>query len=1065
MLIRTRRAGMPARITANGRAAVVPKRRLVSNAGENCGTGAGGFKAGNRCAVGGAGLTEKEVGLVSDWREHLWNRALMTRLTRATVAGGRLSHLHPGAITVYRGRPPGSKPASAAKGASWTKSRAVAERWAEGGAVEELRLTAKTPALDVGRALAGVPSKSEHEQEVFVVRNGAANVVTANEVPGLGELADYLLEELSPPPSKVDARRIARELLDGWANEDDPEDIAARIADVADVDDARALAIAQTETARMQRAGQLDVLEAADPEALVRWVATAGACPYCRARAGRVYTLEAAADVLPAHPHCYCEWKEVKRLRAGKRVWDVEDVADEGDDVENMFCPTGPGGGVDPSCGKSSTKVSLADSAVKDKWVRKSMVLVGDPTKGTSPAALTAEEYARLPVVYHGRQSGHDALFGLRVGSAIVPREDLWPFDQSKVENAMIANRIAVLRVPDVRQPDGWSCGAAAAMAVGMRVGAGPATIEEWKALCGTDRTGTRPGAIAAALRGAGLDVDAAAGMTVEDLRRWTALRARPVIVPVRDWRNPADPAGGHYLVVLGVAELADGTWVHAHDPRPGPQGGAQTIPAAAFEAAWADRGADGATYVRFGIAAGAPAHWAVANAEGDNCGTGAGGFQPGNTCGKGGASSAIDWSSVKVPPHESWRDLEADPAYAYHATNLERAGDVAGSRLKPHGPSHGTDQEAWPDGSTDKRIYFTDKPATAWQFAPEDGRPALLRVARSSVKLKKESTGDLYLTKSVSAGNIEMLTTEGWRLVAQQTANAAAASFWSRCERDEHGHCLAGSGGAGGRIARAVGKKVGDRYGKLQARYGRAGAIAVMAGIAATLPAPVPGSSLAVIGVAEGIRAAHHLIRRYAGRRRVVNASTLPTGAAAAFDGEVQRPPRPDVWAMTDDAHALVAELHAEHKAPLDPRFHKPALAAAIRRALLSPEVTANANPEGHNQYTEHTARLADVYARAGREHRTMPVQHVEDAVAALHALPRAGVEHVLLHALEIRARGKPKAEMLKMARQRILDRRSAAQRADMISESLTPTRYTGNGDALAAFEAAQRAARKGGK
>jgi hypothetical protein len=97
---------------------------------------------------------------------------------------------------------------------------------------------------------------------------------------------------------------------------------------------------------------------------------------------------------------------------------------------------------------------------------------------------------------------------------------------------------------------------------------------------------------------------------------------------------------------------------------------------------------------------------------------------------------------------------------YVYHATSEDRARDIAeeGS-LNLHNPGDYTDQDAWPDGSTQKRNYFTSNAQNTWQFAPEDGKPVLLRIPSEGHPFKKESgTGDLYSTKPVPADKIEAL-------------------------------------------------------------------------------------------------------------------------------------------------------------------------------------------------------------------------------------------------------------------------------------------------------------------
>ena len=99
---------------------------------------------------------------------------------------------------------------------------------------------------------------------------------------------------------------------------------------------------------------------------------------------------------------------------------------------------------------------------------------------------------------------------------------------------------------------------------------------------------------------------------------------------------------------------------------------------------------------------------------------------------------------------------------YHFHATNIENAVEIAKAGLKPHGPSFGTDQSEWPDGSREKRSYFGTA-NNVWQFAPENGTPVVLRVAKNSSAFKRESTGDFYVSKKISPANIEILTVSGW--------------------------------------------------------------------------------------------------------------------------------------------------------------------------------------------------------------------------------------------------------------------------------------------------------------
>jgi predicted double-glycine peptidase len=181
-----------------------------------------------------------------------------------------------------------------------------------------------------------------------------------------------------------------------------------------------------------------------------------------------------------------------------------------------------------------------------------------------------------------------------------------------------------LLDVPDVRQHDNYSCGAAAAMSVGRFFGVGPDTLEEWKQALGTnEKTSTLPSAIVDYLRNLGLDVEPRQLMTVADLRQcWR--EGAPVICPIQEYGVPSKQASfdyGHYVTVIGIA-LGQ---VFVQDPlidnvlgRPGgsvgtaenktdDQGADQTpgrmmIAVPEWRKVWHDKDARGRRYIRYGI-------------------------------------------------------------------------------------------------------------------------------------------------------------------------------------------------------------------------------------------------------------------------------------------------------------------------------------------------------------------------------------------------------------------------------------------------------------------------------
>lgn len=99
---------------------------------------------------------------------------------------------------------------------------------------------------------------------------------------------------------------------------------------------------------------------------------------------------------------------------------------------------------------------------------------------------------------------------------------------------------------------------------------------------------------------------------------------------------------------------------------------------------------------------------------------------------------------------------VERHEGYHYHATNHENLHSIAQTgKLLTHRPDHGTDQSAWPDGSRKKRAYFHHNPESTKHFAPEHGKPVLIRTKHP---VKRESTGDSYVEKPIHVKHLEYL-------------------------------------------------------------------------------------------------------------------------------------------------------------------------------------------------------------------------------------------------------------------------------------------------------------------
>jgi 2'-5' RNA ligase len=126
----------------------------------------------------------------------------------------------------------------------------------------------------------------------------------------------------------------------------------------------------------------------------------------------------------------------------------------------------------------------------------------------------------------------------------------------------------------------------------------------------------------------------------------------------------------------------------------------------------------------------------------------------------------------VPIEPARIDKNIQSEPGYAYHATNADRLHEIADSgKLKVNRPDYGTDQNAWPDGSTNKRAYFTANAGSAWQFAPDEGSPVIVRTKSDGLKTEN-TTRDLYSPKPIPAKSLEYLGKDNqWHPVSDLSA------------------------------------------------------------------------------------------------------------------------------------------------------------------------------------------------------------------------------------------------------------------------------------------------------
>ena len=197
-------------------------------------------------------------------------------------------------------------------------------------------------------------------------------------------LAGRTLDELDNVTTDM-SNRMTRVLTDGLVKGESPREVADALADEVDIGAARAETIARTETIRAHAEGQLHALEEMGVEEVgvaVEWSVAGGprwsdlspkerrlvthVCKLCEPMEGVVLKLAEAKGMIPRHPNCRCAWipanvgeddegqKDTKKaIDAAMEDSELEITVDK-DRPEsvlgNVFCPTGEGGGVDPSC-------------------------------------------------------------------------------------------------------------------------------------------------------------------------------------------------------------------------------------------------------------------------------------------------------------------------------------------------------------------------------------------------------------------------------------------------------------------------------------------------------------------------------------------------------------------------------------------------------------------------------------------------------------------------------------------------------------------------------------------
>lgn len=114
------------------------------------------------------------------------------------------------------------------------------------------------------------------------------------------------------------------------------------------------------------------------------------------------------------------------------------------------------------------------------------------------------------------------------------------------------------------------------------------------------------------------------------------------------------------------------------------------------------------------------------------------------------------------LKPAEPDSQIPTSPYYLYHATSLDNAFSITETGyLVPNRPWYGTDQTTWPDGSKEKRSYWSKDASVVWQFAPEGSKNVVLRTPINMNIFQRETTGDYITTIKILISDLEILATD----------------------------------------------------------------------------------------------------------------------------------------------------------------------------------------------------------------------------------------------------------------------------------------------------------------
>ncbi len=153
--------------------------------------------------------------------------------------------------------------------------------------------------------------------------------------------------------------KVERSISDAVVNDRTPQQAWKEIATVIDRERNSAVTTVNDEIVRDHAEGQIAGFEEAgvvELFPLLEWTvhperSKSGVCPRCWALRGTRWTVSDARGKIPLHRNCKCSWSAVPAEDRKKKSYaPAPSRYKRNEATENVFCPTGEGGGIDPTC-------------------------------------------------------------------------------------------------------------------------------------------------------------------------------------------------------------------------------------------------------------------------------------------------------------------------------------------------------------------------------------------------------------------------------------------------------------------------------------------------------------------------------------------------------------------------------------------------------------------------------------------------------------------------------------------------------------------------------------------